>query len=948
MNETAFALRLLWKELRTQTSFFVSVVISSLFFQIVFWLLSRRTETSDWAMMCVAIAMPCLYALGAAGTAFAGEREEGTDTFLRLRGVPHLPVWTSKFVFLVGSMTLMSGLLWIIAGVLGTNAVAESFYQYLPQGLCLSLQLLAWGILASMLTSTALTAVVLGVSAFLLTWAIVTMASPEFFSPVHYFITISLIAIDIAMTDYWLRTESGRIAGWWQGLQALRTEVEPRRKRRWHAHEAATPARRIWQRLCWHERRQSWFLYVVIGIQCMLAIVALMSERGLFNLCCVVMVSLLFYTPFHCGLKVFRAEQQHSRFRFFNDRGIAPSWIWFSKQAVWMTSAFLTTAVLFGAVWIVMESDRQTEGYPRFLIDGKYFPGGIIVWMLVAYGIGQLCSLFFKRGVIAWFMGLMFAGTAAVWWQEIAFLHGSMAFVIAIWLWTLLISYVRTGDWLTERTGRWPRIRLASVIIIPFGLLTATWAVLRVVTVPATAAPGLEQAWFPNQAPLTGPIDTALRSARDQLLQHENRLEFQKIGSRDGAPPIWSDLSLEQQSFVIDNEDVVQELMAVADRNRSSKFRENGFDAGILSNHNLDSIQNLLCCDARRLEADRALNDALERYLTVLRIARHRVQGGAWWEWRAGNQWQTHLWRWLPGWVMADGQSSTNVRNGLARLTEEWHQFPTASRALNNTLFLDWHILQEWTSLQNWPVTEVPPRYRQADFLGDVRGQVYLLMPFEKVRAERILLRRYASLFQQLRQKANWNAYGTKPTNRLFMLNYGGTTSAAVEDATMQEWLASSPLADAFGVPDLEDTVSRVTNREMAYRMAVLAIWLTDTARETGQYPRTLAAIASKLPNNFTPADPWHRDDFLYFPDGIQKGSLMRNNRLWDGVSDPPLIASREFSPVSQNSSTSRDSNMDSHSDPSKEDVVEVLEPLWPSGSPTFIVLPPVQEMARN
>ncbi len=938
MNETAFAIRLFWKEFRTQTSFFVSVTISSLLFQIVFKVLSRRPETSDWAMMCVAIAMPCLYALGAAGTAFAGEREEGTDTFLRLRGVPHLPVWTSKFVFLVGSMLLMSGLLWTIAGVLGTNTVAENFYQYLPRGLCLSLQLLAWGILASMLTTTALTAVVLGVVAFLLTLTIITMSSPEFFSPVHYFITIGLIAIDIALTDYWLKTEPGRIAGWWQGLQTSRPQVDHRRQWRWRMREASTPARRLWQRLSWHERRQSRFVFVILGIQCVLAVIALLAERELFNYCWAVMMAILFYTPFHCGLKVFQAEQQRSRFRFFNDRGVAPGWVWFSKQVVWMTSAFLTTALLFGAVWIVMESDNQTDGYPEFLVDGKYFSGGIIVWMLLAYGIGQLCSLFFTRGVIAWFMGLMFAGAAAVWWQEIAFLQGSMAFVVAIWLWTLLISYVRTGDWLTERSGRWPRVRLACAIVIPFGLLSATWAVSRVIAIPPTSVPALEQAWFPDQVPLTGPIDTALKSARDQFLKHEYRLEFQKIGSRDGAPPAWSDLSLEQQSFVIDNEDVIQELMAVADQKQSSKLREDAFDAGLLSSDDLESIQNLLCCDARRLEADRELNDALERYLTVLRITRHRMSGINWWRWREGNSRQTQLLRWLPGWVMAAGQKSANVRSGLARLTEEWHEFPTASRALNNTLFLDWHTLREWTSLRNWPALKVPPRYRQAP-LGDVRGQVYLLMPYEKARAERILLRRYASLFQQLREEANWNAYGTKPTSRLFMLNYGGTTSAAVDDATMQEWLASSPLADAFGVPDLEDIVSRVTNREMAYRMAVLAILLTDTARETGAYPRTLAAISSKLPNNFNPGDPWHWDDFLYFPDGIQKGSLMRNNRFWEGVSDPPLIASREFSPVSLYSSASRESNTDAYYDP--EDV-EILETLWRSGTPTSIVLPPV------
>ncbi|WP_166819920.1 ABC transporter permease [Thalassoroseus pseudoceratinae] len=949
MNESALAIRLLWKELRTQTSFFVSVTVSSAAFLVLFKVLSTRTETSDWAMIVIAMTMPCLYALGAAGTAFAGEREEGTDKFLRLRGVPHLPVWTSKFLFLLVSMLLMSGLLWAIAGALGTNTVAETFYRYLLRGVCLSIQLLAWGILASMLASTALTAVVLGVSATFATWTFLTIVSPEVFSPIHYFLTIGLVAIDIVMVDVWLRTEPGRVSGWWRQVEASRPKVDRRRKWRWRTTEVANPARRIWQRLCWHERQESRFLFVAVGFQFCLSLLALIGPRDLFEFCTVVMMFLLIYTPFHSGLKVFQAEQRQARFRFFNDRGVSAGWIWISKQYVWMTRTLIATALLYGAVYIVMTSRSQTEGGPESLITGGYLPGGIVIWTLLAYGIGQLCSLLFSRGVVAWFMALVFAATAAFIWQEVAFLHGSMMFVAAIWLATLIISYVRTGDWLSEQTGRVARLRLTGAVVIPFGVLATIWAISRVQTIPAIATQPLQAGWFPVQNSTNRAIDDTLRTAQDDLLQHENFRDFQHVHAIDGLPPTWASLTWEQQSFVTDNQSVIKKLITALDESSSSLAPSTRFETATVSEVNLRVIRTLLCCDARRLEADRELNTAFDRYLTVLKIARLRARGQTWRQWRESNLRQTHLLRWLPGWVMAAGQRSTRVRQALVRLVEEWNKFPTAALALNNTVRVQWHELSAWTALRNWPIAKVPSRYDGSRFLGDIRGKVYLQMPFEQARAERILLCRYARLFDRLTHESHWRAYGTNATGSLISLQADSSEMADVSSQTIEAWLASSPMADDFPVPGSEDILRQVTDREMAFRMAIIGCWLTDAARETGDYPRTLVEVAEQLPPDLTPGDPWYWDDFLYFPDGMQQASLMRNNRLWVDYSDPPLIAGRGFKLPMSGQSDQVGSITSSGMQEVEGVGVTVVVPLWPDNeAPGAIALPPLADHANS
>ncbi len=939
MNESALALRLIWKEFRTQTSFFVSVGISSVLFQGLFRVLSTHTETSDWAMICIALVMPCLYAVGAAGTAFAGEREEGTDRFLRLRGVPYLPFWTSKFVFLAGTMLLMSGVLWLSAGMLGTDDVAEIFYRYLPRGLCLSIQLLAWGILMSMLSSTALFAVVCAVVAFIVTVTIVTMASPEEFSPIHYFITVALLAIDIAVTDYWLRTEPGRITGWWQRIRASRPRVDHRRQWRWRFKEAATPARRMWQRLCWLERQESRFLFGVIVLQCLLTMGSVLTTRDSFGFVCGGMLFLLFYTPFHSGLRVFRAEQQQSRFRFFHDRGVSPSWLWFSKQTVWMTKTIITTALLYFATWLVLSANRQTDHIPAELWTSPNFPGGIVIATLLAYGIGQLCSLLFARAVIAWFMGLVFAGIVVMWWHEVAFLQGSLFFVLAIWLWTLIVSYVCIGDWLSERHGGVARIRLAGAVLIPTVLLSTAWAVSRVQSIPASSTARLEQVWHATGDSNGGGIEAALQSAHEKLLGHENRSAFQQVGSLDGAPPMWSDLTMEQQNFVIDNENVVRDLVSAANQVSTAGTSQ-------LTNGYLDTIRTLLCCDARRLEADGELKAALERYLAVLKIARLRAQGQMWWKWRELNLHQMLLMRWLPGWVNADRQNSASVGRGLNSLTEEWERFPSASTALNNTLLVQWHELQDQTQLRNWPVAQVPKRYSRNPFLGDVRGQVYMLMPFEVARAERIFLRRTASLFEQLQREKKWIEFAAGAGDSLLALDFEASPTVIVGDDTVHEWLESSPLADDLAVPKHRDVLNHVTNREMVYRMSVIAIWLTDKARETGRYPDTLTEVAYKLSTTMTPSDPWTSEDFLYYPQGILKDSLMRHNRLWNDYSDPPLITSRGFrlpSETRRTSSGSFDMNQ------LEGDVVNVHVPLWPTyEAPNAITLPPVASGAGS
>src|SRR5262245_29066070 len=104
---------LMWKEYRAIRWFWIAIVLLVVLLQ---WL-ATHTITSDTTVSLVlhiAFAAPALFAAGAAGTAFAAEKEEGTFDFLRASPITSRQVFGSKLYLTLLATFLMIFLMWPI------------------------------------------------------------------------------------------------------------------------------------------------------------------------------------------------------------------------------------------------------------------------------------------------------------------------------------------------------------------------------------------------------------------------------------------------------------------------------------------------------------------------------------------------------------------------------------------------------------------------------------------------------------------------------------------------------------------------------------------------------------------------------------------------------------------------------------------------------------------
>ena len=118
------------------------------------------------------------------------------------------------------------------------------------------------------------------------------------------------------------------------------------------------------------------------------------------------------------------------------------------------------------------------------------------VVLAMAYFAGQFCSMFFRRGVVAWFFALILTGVLC-WWAWL------MHFLGISWLWSvgpipavlLVATWLRTPHWLLERTDRRARLRAALSVVMPAVVLAIAVIAFRVYEIPY-ADPGISVAEF--------------------------------------------------------------------------------------------------------------------------------------------------------------------------------------------------------------------------------------------------------------------------------------------------------------------------------------------------------------------------------------------------------------------------------------------------------------------
>lgn len=500
--------RLVWKEYRQYralliVALLIGVAAIGLVAFAAQW--TGRPRSSE-TLLQIALAVPILYAIGCAPTTFAVERDLETIEFLRSLPQPPGLVATAKIGYALASTVALA----VVIGGFGCllrqdDASPMLEWRNWPTLSIGALEVTAWGLFFSLWLRQPLWAVVAAAFASLAVgFAVVAPLS----DPLRLGDGASLAGVRLALVGGLLTIDLAWGARWLRGG----TERAHRRERRDASAApatgaATTPIGRSWSelgRFIWQAWRQSrgLALMTIAGYFAVVIFFVLLglwsrTERDLHQ------IAWLLFPAFAAiaGCCVFLLDQQRQQYRFHAELGASPRLLWVSRHAFWGSVVLLVGALALailacgewystppwkptsgGGVW----SERTDVRVNVSLLDRFWLCG---VLAASAYATGQLCSLFFRSGVIGLFLGLTASVIAGSWIGILEHLAIPRSVSALPWIvgacWA---SWYRAPAWLAERDGRAGWTRPCSITAAALVGSLAAVAAYRVVEIPRVAA----------------------------------------------------------------------------------------------------------------------------------------------------------------------------------------------------------------------------------------------------------------------------------------------------------------------------------------------------------------------------------------------------------------------------------------------------------------------------
>ena len=470
--------RMFWKDLLAARGFWLSVLAIGIVLDGLALSMFRDKASRDAWIVVVAVMLPWLHSLGCGAIAFALEREDGTQDWLRRMSAPSDAVLAAKVAVTQISIVTLSSL------ILFGSRCFVSRWDVLSDAQCLGLLLAVTvngvvGLGASLLTRRVMPAMFLAfVGIIAIDWGVMTMVFAIGFHRPKFdlellsgvlvwwpFIMLALLAVERSLAERWLNERPWR--------RFLRTKggtlaVVPPKRSVTLFERSPSPALKAFGRLLWRERNQSyrWWWALPIAFAPWLLDTVSKSNRGYGNSDVWQVISMVLLTPFLvvasfmlptlstlCGVWSFHHDQRHGLFRFLSDRGSSPTSIWLSKQAVWMP--FVVVLTLLVGINAKIWSRDVLSIYPL-----------LAMFVIQSFALGQWCSQLIRSPLISMFIASVLTVLCGLWsivlWQ-----------VRAPWLFQLgaaaiffFASWIHMRDWLEERwTWRaWGRLILAFTL----------------------------------------------------------------------------------------------------------------------------------------------------------------------------------------------------------------------------------------------------------------------------------------------------------------------------------------------------------------------------------------------------------------------------------------------------------------------------------------------------
>jgi len=491
--------RLWWKEARTLWPLWAAVLAMAVAAAGLFVRYDREAVQAG-ALPPVLISVTLLYAFAIGSTAFAGEREGKTLAFLDTLPVDRRTLWWGKASFAFFSLLALA--LTCAALALALTALThkageraeirtlnapfnrfelaefrrEFFATYL-------LAALAWSLFWSALRESVLTVAVLAmltVASVELAWSALGGIAPA--GPIPPAWAFRLAAAGVATAASWaIMTRSPR-----PGRPASAPRAAPIAA---PADRPARAGRRPWApaflALAWQAAREALSAGLTLAVAggfgfVMLAFLLLAySPPGSAGDAVAWFLLIAAALGLAAGVNVFGIGNRQRDCRFLVHHGVRPGLVWLARVLVWAVpvAAFAWLLDRFGVTWM---NGRLGRPMPS--------PG----WLVVATGfaVGQLCGLTIRRPITAGTIGvlamiLLMPPLIAL--QLLRIVPGAGLALVPLAL--LLIGLAWSGDWMAERPGAGPWLRLAGLVGVAGALLFGGFVAYRSRSLPDIGNP---------------------------------------------------------------------------------------------------------------------------------------------------------------------------------------------------------------------------------------------------------------------------------------------------------------------------------------------------------------------------------------------------------------------------------------------------------------------------
>lgn len=491
--------RMFWKEALSVRDFWLAVLGILIVLDMCFFWLFRDFAARDSVIVALGVMMPLLHSLGCGAIAFALEREDGTQDWLRRISAPAGAVFAAKLLVSQASIVTLTSLV-----LLGTQAVFAPANRLTDDGCATLLMAVtlngAVSLGASLLTRRVLPAIILAfVSVMAIDFPLLLSGIgaankgqpfwgfPLVILPWWLLAGTVLLAIEWRLADRWLNERP-----WWPRRWRGETPraTQSRGAEFWFDW-SSSPEKKVFGRLIWREWMEAkgwlWVAPMILAPSLLFGVQRAGPRTSwaieyfvipAFGL----MTFGLFVLPALLGVWAFHHDQRQGLFRFLADRGGSPRQIWWSKQAVWLTMV-VVFAGLTGTITELQVPSAHQNGFAPGM-----FTGVALVFALQSYAAGQAMSQWNRSALISTFLAGVLSLLLWVWtvllFQEVRAPWPYQLGAAAI---LFFASWRSSRDWLEERWSwrAWLRIVLSTVL--PFVALVLllevqgyrVWNVLR-------------------------------------------------------------------------------------------------------------------------------------------------------------------------------------------------------------------------------------------------------------------------------------------------------------------------------------------------------------------------------------------------------------------------------------------------------------------------------------